>query len=201
MLDAAHKPPGVFQSLRGSLLIAMPSLLDLNFYRAVVLLIEHSEQGAFGIIINRSVDLSLCDVLQNSAGAGFHNSHKIWFGGPVETGRGLFMHNIAGIAMEAPLVVGDLFLCGNDNIIQQLVALDHRGLVPPEQFRFFLGYAGWGAMQLEQEIRHASWLHCPATTKLVLDTPADDLWETAIRSLGVNPEALVENREHPETLH
>ncbi len=183
-----------FQSLRGHLIIAMPSLEDENFQRTVVLLAEHTPEGAFGVIVNRPLHLKLKDLFQNQH-QGFAITDVVWFGGPVEPQRGLFLHNIPLVPMRNPITLeNDLYICGNLDSVEYIANLRGKGLDQDQHFRFFLGYSGWAPGQLEHELRQSSWLHCKATRSLILETTPEDLWETAIRSLGVAPESLVDDQ-------
>jgi putative transcriptional regulator len=181
--------------LSSSLLVAMPQLADPNFRRAVVLLVHHSSGGSFGIVLNRALDLTITELMQNSgiqwpAGIG-----SVGWGGPVQPERGWVV-----FSGDGPVDVTD---ADDDDVatlqqgvcvtgsLEMLRTVAHR---PPAEVRLFLGYAGWGAEQLESELAEGAWLLAPLRRDVVFDTPADDMWETVVRGLGVEPTALVPAR-------
>ncbi len=174
------------------LLLSMPHLLDPNFSRAVVLMIEHSDEGSFGLIINHPSTLAVGDLLEQLE-ISWRGSDEavVWSGGPVTPETGWVLHEpVSG--MPAPEADGPtveiapgIALSTSQDVL--------RGIAgdPPERVRFLLGYSGWGPGQLAAEMVHGSWLHADASPELVFDTPPDDMWETAIRSVGIDPESLI----------
>lgn len=170
----------------------MPHLLDPNFSRAVVLMIEHSDEGSFGLIINHPSTLAVGDLLEqleiNWRGS---DEAVVWSGGPVTPETGWVLHEPM---TEMPEPEAD----GPTVEIAPGIALSTsqdmlRGIAgaPPERVRFLLGYSGWGPGQLAAEMVHGSWLHADASPELVFDTPPDEMWEIAIRSVGIDPESLI----------
>ncbi len=174
--------------LAPSFLVAMDTLIDPNFRRAVVLMLEHDEsEGALGLIVNRSTDYSVSSLCENLdlAWRGSQSAVVGW-GGPVgeETGWVLLGDDAADGTDAVPLVPGLNWSRSEDTL--RRVAEE-----PGGQSRIYLGYAGWGPGQLEREIAEGSWLVVPAEDPLVFDTGVDELWAEAIRTLGIEPATLV----------
>lgn len=178
------------EELAGRLLIAMPSLVDPNFHHAVVLLGVHSrDEGAFGLVVNRPLDLDMADVLAE-LGEQPENSDNlpdILGGGPVEPEHGFVLFERSAGAGDEELDLGsNLVVSGNTQTLFQLVS----GTIP-SRFLLFLGYAGWAPGQLEREIEENSWLVAPLDSDIVFDTPFEKRWEAALKSLGVDPGTIV----------
>ncbi|GAC1343228.1 MAG: YqgE/AlgH family protein [Myxococcales bacterium] len=165
-------------------LIAVPQMDDPNFARSVVLLIEHSADGAMGIVLNRPSEVELADIarqhgIRMPGGAG-----TAFLGGPVQRDRGFLLHARGDMA-EAVEVVSGVFLSLSTDSLKELLG------GPPGGYRLCLGYAGWGPGQLEQEVTVGGWLAGTASALRVLGTPPDKVWDAAIRDLGVDPAFLV----------
>jgi putative transcriptional regulator len=159
-------------SLRGHLLIAPPHLVDPNFARSVVLLIQHDREGAFGVILNRPTDRTIRDVWKEVRGAECECRQGVHLGGPV-TGPLVALH--AEPALGEIQVMDGVFCSMAADKIEELVGAD-RSLV-----RFYAGYAGWGKGQLEGEMQAGSWLTTPALAENVFGTPPAALWRTVLR--------------------
>jgi putative transcriptional regulator len=178
-------------TLNSTLLIAMPQLEDPNFRRSVMLIVEHSGDGTFGLVLNRSVDL-LASTLCASLDIEWHGDPEdaMQWGGPVEPNTGwLLLNEPKKLDFEDPSVsrVGetDLFLARSIEVLRS--ASDEA----PGTIRFYLGYAGWGPGQLESEMEQGAWLVAPLDLDLIFNTPADDVWDRAVRGLGIEPATLV----------
>jgi putative transcriptional regulator len=167
-------------------LIAVPQLGDPNFHRAVVLMLEHTDQGAMGIVVNRPAPLKLSDVAQAqglTTGIGYERAH-VFVGGPVEPERGFVLHDCGDVPEAMPVSEG-LFVSGSVDSLKLLFA------GRPEHFRLCLGYAGWGPGQLEREVREGAWLTASPDRRHVLDTPAAQVWEALLREMGIDPAMLL----------
>ncbi len=175
--------------LTGKLLVAMPAMRDQRFARAVVFLCAHSADGAMGLIVNKPVSdlrlhLLLTQVsLQVTSGV---EDRPVYFGGPVETARGFVLHTAEYQSRVTTLPVTDDFgMTATLDVLEDLAA-GHG----PAQAVVALGYAGWGAGQLEAEIAQNGWLTVDATPELVFATPDAGKWEAALRGLGIDALAL-----------
>ncbi len=170
------------------LLIAMPQLGDPNFERSVVLMVEHERRGSLGLIINRPSDTPLADVLPSLGMEwGGDPLAVVWSGGPVEPLSGWLLHP------PVPVVDPSGVIRVSEQLMLSISPDQLRAVVgnPPDLLRFLLGYAGWGELQLESELAAGAWLLAEATPELVFGTPPPELWQTAIRSLGIDPASLV----------
>jgi putative transcriptional regulator len=173
------------ERLSSGFLIAMPQLGDANFHRTVVLILQHGEEGARGVVLNRATRVTLEEVArgQSLSVAPRLRRQYVYAGGPVEPQRGLVLHDRAGLLEKRQLVPG-LFLSEKVDALGQLLGEDTGVL------RFFLGYAGWGAQQLERELAQGTWLFTEASAERVLHGDAETLWEEVLRQMGVDPAML-----------
>lgn len=179
------------QSLAGSFLIAMPSLADPNFWRSVVLIGVHSDQeGAFGLVVNRPLDLELDQVLSELGDpVEGCSASSVLCGGPVQPQQGfvLFEHTAAVADDEVITIAEAVTISGSSEVLSDLA---HGRL--PGRFELMLGYAGWSPGQLEREIEENSWLVAPLDLAILFEVPAEDRWVAALRSIGVEPGTLVD---------
>ncbi|MFN7001998.1 MAG: YqgE/AlgH family protein [Roseinatronobacter sp.] len=182
--------------LTGKFLIAMPSMPDPRFAHSVVFLCAHSEDGAMGIIVNKPLtDISLKTLLENlelavaegDAGLGSPvGDTPIHFGGPVETGRGFVLHSPDFFSAEGSMTVLDGIALSTS--VEILAAMAH-GQGPSDAL-IALGYAGWAAGQLEDEIQAGGWLIADATERLLFGTDDHAKWRAALGGLGIDPRHL-----------
>lgn len=169
-------------------LVSMPQVGDPFFNRSVVLLLEHNAEGSFGLIINRPLELAVSDVIAE-LGIEWSGSvdERIYLGGPVqpEAGIALFAGTAIPSHSERVQEIGDGVHIANDT--ETLKAL---ASVPPENLRLMIGYAGWGAGQLEQELTRNDWLLAPFAAALVFEPDPTVVWNRALESIGVRADAL-----------
>ena len=170
-------------SLRNHFLIAMPSLGDSIFANSVTYICEHNEHGAMGLVINQPLDISIDDVLDQLE-IHDHEQHSefVLAGGPVEMNRGFVLHRNATQQWQSSLsITADLSLTTSLDI---LTAIAHNE--GPEDCLVTLGYAGWGAGQLENEIANNAWLTVPADMNIIFHTPCEQRLSKAATMLGVD---------------
>jgi len=171
-------------SLSNQLLIAMPGMADPNFNSTVTLVCEHNAEGALGIVINRPLDLDLgglfeqLDLTDTDPTVA---SHPVLSGGPVARERGFVLHNPGGTFESSVAVSADIQLTLSRDIIDALASGSG-----PDKSLVALGYAGWGAGQLEEEMLTNTWLTVPASPHLVFDVPFADRWSVAARTIGID---------------
>lgn len=178
-------------SLAPGLLIAMPSLADPNFHRSVVLVVAHTREGAFGLVINQALDLPVAAICAEAGitwKAGQH--HKVLCGGPVERQRGWLLHPTPQRFEGTQVVDEGLALTASRDGLAAYAA------EPDGPFRLLLGYAGWGPGQLDREVLQGSWLTAPVTHDLVFTTPRAEVWSRALRLSGIDPAHLVDGSSH-----
>lgn len=169
-------------SLAPTLLLAMPQLDDPNFARTVVLLCREDEEGAMGLVLNRRSDTPVSSIVDFDPPLTGDNGTRVWIGGPVEPHRGWLLLGHDPHSAEAMRVADDLFLSASMHVLRAVVETPR-----PRPCRFLLGYAGWGEGQLGAEIAASSWLCAEVSRDIVFDTAAEDMWEKAIRGLGIDP--------------
>ena len=183
------------QYLTGQFLIAMPAMADPNFDRTVTYVCEHTDDGALGIVVNRPTDMSLGEILAQlelEVSDPALAAQPVLQGGPVQPERGFVIHEDGGQAFSATLTVPDGLKITTSRDI--LVALAE-GHGPPRAV-VALGYAGWGAGQLEAEMVANAWLTVPATADIIFSVPFERRWEAAAALLGVNIAALSSEAGH-----
>ena len=170
--------------LSNQFLIAMPGMADPNFSQTVTLICEHGPKGALGIVINRALPMNLGDVFEqlglSSEDLGLARQ-PVLRGGPVQTDRGFVLHSPGG-EWESTLPFSELLHLTTSRDILTALA-EGRG---PSNAVVALGYAGWDAGQLDDEMARNAWLNVSADVKLLFDTLLDDRWREAGRLLGVN---------------
>lgn len=171
--------------LSNQLLIAMPSLADPNFSQTVTLVCEHSERGALGIVLNRPMNMSLGEVLDQLGLAGGEPSLRagsVLRGGPVQTDRGFVLHRPGERTWDSTLEVSErLHVTTSRDVLEAIARGEGPGLAT-----MALGYAGWEAGQLEEEMRQNAWLTAPCDDSIVFDLPFEQRWSAAARLLGVD---------------
>ena len=177
-------------SLRNQFLIATPTLEDGIFKSSVTYICEHDEDGAMGIIINRPSDLKFNDLVKEfeAIESSELNTQPVMVGGPVGLERGFVLHQTPANTIEwlsTLQISNEVALTGSKDILTALG--EGQG---PKKFLFVLGYAGWGAGQLEQELMENDWLTSPATPEILFSTPYHLRAEAAAKLLGVDLSAL-----------
>lgn len=172
------------EPFRAALLVSMPQLQDPNFAKTVVLLCDYGPEGAFGLVLNRPTDMPASAMVRLEPPVTAGNNLPLWIGGPVEPERGWILLG-EELAEDFKLIRDGLFLSTSQALLRDV--LEAR---PAPRARIIAGYAGWGPGQLDDELAHSSWLLSDIDLDLVFDTPADLMWETAIRRLGADPAML-----------
>ncbi|MEI8297325.1 MAG: YqgE/AlgH family protein [Pseudomonadota bacterium] len=184
--------------LTNQLLVAMPTLADPNFAQTVTLICEHTDQGALGIVINRPMAMGLAEVFQQLSlptDATELRDQAVLRGGPVHQERGFVLHPPGADGTspwDATLQVSPtLHVTTSRDILNSMA----HG-TGPHQAVVALGYAGWEAGQLEQEIRSNAWLNVPADEAILFHTPYEERWHAAVRLLGIDFERLSSQAGH-----
>jgi putative transcriptional regulator len=186
--SSAPSADAVGTYLTGHLLIAMPGMQDPRFDHTVVCLCAHSAEGAMGIVVNRPLPgMVFDDLLRQLKVEPLPPLRRLRMleGGPVETGRGFVLHTDDWSTDGSMPVMKGLALTANVDILKAIAA----GGGPREGI-LALGYAGWGAGQLEDEIQANAWLNVPADESLVFREDTDHTWEAALAKLRVDPALL-----------
>ncbi len=167
-----------FEKLKpGKLLLASANLLESNFKRTVLLMCEHNDEGSIGFILNRPMEFKVCEAI-----SGFDDiDEPLHMGGPVQVDTVHFMHARGDVIDGSVEVIPGLFWGGDK---EQLSYLINTGVIKPSEVRFFLGYAGWGAGQLEDEFEEGSWYTADASSEQVFTDEYERLWSRSVRSKG-----------------
>lgn len=183
-------------SLKGQFLVAMPDMTDERFRDSVIYLVGHGDEGAMGLVVNKSVDdMSFGDILEEldlgehdeiiRLPAGVKN-REVLRGGPVEKGRGFVLHSNDyfrdGNSYE---VSEEIYLTATLDVLRSLAFGD-----APAEALFALGYCGWGAGQLEGELGRNGWLTVPYSRDLLFDVPLEKRYDAALRKLGITRASL-----------
>lgn len=181
VIDGRACPQGY---LAGQFLVATPLVAGTCFHKSVIYVFSHSEDGAMGVIINQPLEKVQFSTLVESMNLGDAQGTRevpVYFGGPVDRNRGFVLHS-SDYFQEFSLVRhGEIAVTASSTILRDMVA--GRG---PKKAILAVGYAGWSAGQLEQEIAENSWIHVPASSELVFATEDEVKWATASKSLGID---------------
>lgn len=172
----------------------MPGMVDPNFNSTVTLVCEHNDEGALGIVINRPSTLDLGGLFQQLSVDDADEkvaSTPVLDGGPVARERGFVLHTPSGEFESTVTVSKDIQLTLSRDVIDSLAAG-----TGPDRSVVALGYAGWDAGQLEQEMLHNTWLTVPATPELIFDVPFEERWASAAESMGIDISKLSPHAGH-----
>lgn len=188
--------------LDGQLLVAMPGMMDQRFARSVIYLCAHSEEGAMGIVVNQParvknfpdllVQLQVIAPRERISLPRGAEEIQVLSGGPVQTDRGFVLHSPDFFIDNSTLPIDDgVSLTATIDILRAIAAGEG-----PDRALLALGYAGWDAGQLEEEIQHNGWLHCPADPALLFDRDLDTKYVRALRSIGIDLARLSSSAGH-----
>ncbi len=160
-------------STRGQLLIAGPSLADPNFFRTVILVIEHSDQGALGLVLNRPSQTTVGEIVSELDPL-VEPEDALWVGGPVAPSTLIVLAEFEDATQAALIAFGDI----------GVLASDADGPPDVRRGRAFVGHAGWGPGQLDAELQRGDWIVEPAARQDAFTTDPDDLWSTVLHRKG-----------------
>jgi putative transcriptional regulator len=160
---------------KGKILISEPFLPDTFFNRSIVYLTDHSPQGSVGFILNKKLDLKL-----SSAIAGFDGwNENINMGGPVAPDTLHYLHNLGELIPDSVLIEDNIWWGGDIDSIRSLIST---GSITHSQIRFFLGYSGWSAGQLERELNEDSWIIARVKSDIIMNNWGDNTWKRVLRT-------------------
>ncbi len=183
--------PDQFANLQHHFLIAMPQMLDPNFSGTLTYLCEHNEQGAMGIIVNRPSEFALGDILEQLDIDLDTPDQAIYVGGPVQLERGFILHTDPRDWQSTLDIAEGIRLSTSKDILAAIAAGEG-----PDDYLIALGYAGWGAGQLEQELSENAWLTCRANEDVLFHTDNDAKLAKALAILGITPNQLSNQTGH-----
>lgn len=183
------------ESLENHLLIAMPSLNDKYFSRAVTYICEHNKDGAMGIVINQPSTMTFNELISQTTDEALVDQDKmstiVLCGGPVHTDRGFILHSSQAGWSSSVEITSEIMITTSKDILS--VVGNQQG---PEKSIVALGYAGWEAGQLEAEIQQNSWLTVESDASILFDTPIHNRWQAAVNKLGVDVWQLTQDSGH-----
>jgi len=172
-------------SLAPVLLVSMPQMIDPNFSKTVVLLAEYGAHGAFGLVLNRRMDEPAIAVVTADEPLDIHPKMHLYTGGPVEPTRAWILTAHPELDIEALEVQAGVYLSASPNLVRKTLES-----APDPNVRMVVGYAGWGAGQLDVELAQGSWLMAPVQPDVIFELGTDAMWETVIRRMGAEPSML-----------
>jgi putative transcriptional regulator len=196
-MNTSAKRPDTESSadLSQQLLLAMPGKVSGDLANTVIFVCEHTGHGALGLVINRPTDITVGDLLKRidldlSLEIGPVQDFPVFFGGPVQTDRGFVLHAPVG-EYSSSIQLGEVALTTSRDVLQDVAK--GKG---PAQLLITLGYAGWGAGQLESEMSQNAWLNVAASNDILFKTPFEDRYEVALGQLGIDPLMLTGDAGH-----
>lgn len=164
--------------VQGGLLISEPFIMDPNFDRSVILLCEHRQDGTVGLVLNHLSNVLLSDLIEEVERTDF----PVYIGGPVQNDALFFLHRVPEKIAESTAVGSGIYWGGD---LSHVLFLINEQILQPDEIKFFLGYSGWGADQLNEELSQNSWaVHQSFDTTLPFLVDGEDLWKQALISLG-----------------
>ncbi|MBD3675042.1 MAG: YqgE/AlgH family protein [Planctomycetaceae bacterium] len=183
------------EQIRGQLLVAAKHLLDPNFFKTVVLMIEQSESGAMGVVINRPSDIAVSHALSGHLDVHGMNEN-IFYGGPVEPGGLIVLHDRADLA-ESEAVIPGVYVPTRADVFEEVIrAAQEDG--DSTIFRVYNGCAGWSPGQLESEIARGDWYSIPASADLVFCDDPYSVWEESMNQVATSQRFIDQTVENPE---
>ncbi|HEC41993.1 MAG TPA: YqgE/AlgH family protein [Bacteroides sp.] len=175
---------------QGRVLISEPFLNDTYFKRSVVLLTEHSDEGTVGFVLNKPVDLSVTEVINDFPDI----DTEVSIGGPVNTNTIHYIHTLGDTIPNSVKILDNLYWGGDFEVIKDMISA---GLIKGSEIRFFLGYAGWSPKQLENELSENAWLISEMKPDHIMQGPGDDLWKEILEKSGDKYKTWVNFPENP----
>jgi putative transcriptional regulator len=161
---------------KGKILISEPFLPDTFFNRSIIYLTDHTPQGSVGFILNKKIDLKI-----SSAITGFEGwDEDLNVGGPVAPDTLHYLHSLGDLVPKSVLIKDNISWGGDIDIIRRLIKTNK---IKKSQIRFFLGYSGWSAGQLERELKENSWVIAKVKSEIIMNNRGDDTWKRVLRSL------------------
>ena len=175
---------------QGRVLIAEPFLNDTYFKRSVVFITEHNDEGSVGFVLNKPIELKVQDVIQNfpfiDAG--------ISIGGPVNTNTLHYIHTLGNLIPESIKVLDNIYWGGDFETVKDYIS---EGVIGKEQIRFFLGYSGWGAQQLENELQENAWLVAEINSEMIMKGEEVGFWNQILEKMDSKYQVWANFPENP----
>jgi putative transcriptional regulator len=176
---------------KGKLLLAEPSIQESYFHRSVIFITEHNHEGTVGFTLNKPVNLSLNDLVDDLPTV--HD--PVFLGGPVSKDNLFFLHTIGASIPDSVQILPGLWWGGDFNVVKQMI---EQNKIESGSIRYFIGYSGWESGQLERELEENSWVVAPTQVTEVMDASQTQLWEKILRSMGKDLALLSYFPEDPQ---
>ena len=170
-------PENTVNPARGKVLLSEPFISDPYFKRAAILLCEHNEEGSFGFVLNNYLDMSLDQIMNGLP----ELPTRVSVGGPVKSSNLYYLHTLGNSIVDSKEIAKGIYLGGDFELLKNEISKGHVGA---HQVRFFVGYSGWTANQLEEEMQQNSWFVADAIPELVMDMKSDNLWADFLKTMG-----------------
>ena len=182
----------MIQPADGILLIAEPFLKDPPFMRSVVLLCRYSaDEGAFGFTIHRKLQSTLDEIVNGLDGYKI----PVFYGGPVQADTLHFIHQYPNLLLDSVKITENVYWGGDFDLLKNYIK---NGTIEADKIKFFLGYSGWDADQLEGEIEEKSWITLQGTTQLIFNTASQFIWQECLNTLGGKYQMMVHFPTDPQ---
>ena len=162
---------------RGKILLSEPFLSDPYFKRAAILLCEHNDDGSFGFVLNNYLDMSLDQIMSGLPKL----PTRVSVGGPVNNSNLYYLHTLGNSISDSKEIADGVYLGGDFENLKDEIS---KGNVGAHQVRFFVGYSGWSANQLEEEMEQKSWYVTDAKPEMVMNMKSENLWAEFLKSMG-----------------
>jgi len=175
---------------QGKLLISEPFSADPNFKRTVVLLASHNDEGSVGFILNRPMEVKLGQIIEEFDKSKF----PIWDGGPVQRDSLFYIHTLGDAIPDSIQIAGDMYWSGNFETVKALIKGNK---IAENEIRLFIGYSGWSAGQLLNEIKQNAWLVAPASIDGVMRNDSAKMWKEVLKSMGKEYGIIANFPENP----
>lgn len=176
---------------KGKILISEPFLGDPNFSRSVILLLEYSDdEGAIGFVLNKPTDLLMSDMIDDYPA----NSFRFHYGGPVKPENVFFLHSLGTVISNSQYIMPGLWWGGD---FDEITALIKSGTISDHEVKFFGGYSGWSASQLQEELLERSWILSSMSILDILKKDTEDMWRESLKSLGKKFSIMADFPEDP----
>ena len=169
--------PADIKPAQGTLLISEPFLRDYYFRRSVILLADHDETGSFGLILNKPLDVKLNEIAKDFP----EFDTKLYIGGPVNTDSLFVIHTLGNKIKNSAKIIPGIYWGGDTDMIKSIIE-DHT--ITNENIRFYIGYSGWEAKQLDRELKEHSWVLTKSKSDKLLFEQPENMWKNLLKSMG-----------------
>ena len=189
-LDLFNVTPNFIEPQKGRLLISEPFLDDPQFRRTVVLLTDYTDEGSVGFVLNRLLAITTSELIPNL----LEHNFPLFYGGPVERDTLHFIHKVGTLITGAQEIADGIFWGGDIDMVNDLLK---RKIASPDEFRFFVGYSGWAADQLTDEIADKAWWVTDVNPEIIFDDDLENMWKRIVGSLGKDYAYMANSPDDP----